>query len=237
MSGTMKSMSPTLFIGLGGAGGKIVNRIAGILKGRNDHEAHSRTMQFFTLDTDKGDLDTLDNIPRAHRFAISGFDKGIWVRDKLGRTGISRPKADPRVAQWVHDWYNFRASQGAGAGQIRVESRVSLYNSLESTNLIGRLEKAILDSIDMKNAHLSTEVKKYNVFIYFSNAGGTGSGAHLMMAAFLRHLIGNFGWSANITGVCALPTMFTSKFPNMRQRYDIFSNGYSALKEVEHQCN
>jgi hypothetical protein len=229
-----KTRQPTLFVGLGGKGGRIVNRIATILSKREDWPLMEKTMQFFAIDTDKSDLDNCTSIPQAHRFTISGFDKGLWVADKLGRSGLSKPEEDPRVAQWVHDWYNFRSSQGAGAGQIRIESRVSLYNSLESSNLINRLEKAILDTIDMQNSMLSYEVKKFNVFIYYTVAGGTGSGAHLMFAAFLRHLIGNFGWSANITGVSMLSTLVAPLIRNMRQREDILANGYSAMKEDEH---
>lgn len=225
---------PTLFVGLGGAGGSIVNRIATILKGREDWELLKNSMQLFVLDTDKADLDRCTSVPQAHRFAISGFDKGLWVREKLGRGGVSNPQADPRVTQWVHDWYNFRSSQGAGAGQIRIESRVSLYNHLESSDLIKRLENAILSTIDMNNTMLSYEVKKFNVFIYYTVAGGTGSGAHLMFAAFLRHIIGNFGWSANITGISMLSTLVQPYIRNMRQRGDIHANGYSAMKEDEH---
>ncbi|MBU8922643.1 MAG: tubulin-like doman-containing protein [Bacteroidales bacterium] len=225
---------PTLFIGLGGAGGQIVNRIASILGDRDDWELLQKTMQFFVIDTDKADLDGCRHVPQAHRYAISGFDKGLWVKDKLGRGGASKPDPDPRVDQWIHDWYNFRSSQGAGAGQIRIESRVSLYNSLESTDLIKRLESAILSTIDMQNTMLSYEVKKFNVFMYYTVAGGTGSGAHLMFAAIIRNLINNFGWSANITGISMLSTLVLPKIRNMRQRGDIMANGYSAMKEDEH---
>lgn len=225
---------PTLFIGLGGAGGQIVNRIATILKNRADWNKLERSMQFFALDTDKADLDRCTNISQGHRFVISGFDKALWATEKLGRSGVSKPDADPKVAQWVHDWYNFRSSQGVGAGQIRIESRISLYNCLETTDLISRLERAILDTIDMNNANLAHEVKRFNVFIYYTVAGGTGSGAHLMFAAFLRHLIDSFGWSANIIGVCGLPTFLVPVMRNMRQREDIMANGYAAMKENEH---
>jgi hypothetical protein len=225
---------PTLFVGLGGAGGSVVNRIASILHRREDWTNLQHVIQFFALDTDKADLDGLNLVPQGHRFVISGFDKGTWVREKLGRLSLSSNKEDLRVSQWVHDWYNFRQSQGAGAGQIRVESRVSLYNCMETTDLIKRVENAILATISKDNNFVAHEVKKFNVFIYFTVAGGTGSGAHLMLAAFLRHLIANFGWSANITAVAMQSTLITPYIRNMRQREDILANGYSAMKEVEH---
>jgi hypothetical protein len=229
-----KKHQPTLFVGLGGAGGSVVNRIASILHKREDWTDLQHVIQFFALDTDKADLDSHVGIPQAHRFVISGFDKGTWVREKLGRLSVSANKEDERVSQWIHSWYNFRKSQGAGAGQIRVESRVSLYNCMETTDLIKRVENAILATISKDNNFVAHEVKKFNVFIYYTVAGGTGSGAHLMLAAFLRHTIANFGWSANITGVAMQSTLITPFIRNMRQREDILANGYSAMKEIEH---
>lgn len=225
---------PTLFVGLGGAGSKVVNRIAGELKTRDDWDQIQNIYQFFVLDTDKADIDTCRNIEMAHRSIISNFDKGSYVAEKRGRNSISRPIPDPRVTQWVHDWYNFRGSQGAGAGQIRIESRLSIYNFIESSDMIKRMEEAIAKTIHMSNAMVDTRLKKMNVFIYFSAAGGTGSGANLTIAAFLRHIIGQFGWSANIIGVCILPTLFLSRILNPRQRDDILCNGYATLKEIEH---
>ncbi len=233
----LKLYSPTLYVGLGGAGSDVVNRIAGKLKSRDDWKDIGDIFQFFAIDTDRKDMEKNTNIPQAHRFIISGFDKGRYVEEKLGRAGLSLSTPDPKVAQWVHDWYNFRSSQGAGAGQIRIESRLSLYNSFESTDLIKRLEGAIAKTIHMKNSFVDTSIKKMNVMLYFSVAGGTGSGSHLMMAAMLRHLVGNMGWSAHIIGINMLPTLFLQYIRNPRQREDILTNGYSALKEIEHLMN
>lgn len=230
----LKLYSPTLYVGLGGAGSDVVNRIAGKLKRREDWRDIGDIFQFFAIDTDRKDMEKNVHIPQAHRFIISGFDKGRYVEEKLGRAGISLSKPDYKVAQWVHDWYNFRSSQGAGAGQIRIESRISLYNSFESTDLIKRLEGAIAKTIHMKNSFVDTSIKKMNVMLYFSVAGGTGSGSHLMMAAMLRHLVANMGWSAHITGINMLPTLFLQYIRNPRQREDVLTNGYSALKEIEH---
>ena len=225
---------PTIFVGLGGAGLEVINRIAGNLKRRDDWSEIQNIYRFFALDTDRAAIDACQNIPMASKFIISNFDKGMYIEDKRGRLSKSKADPDPRVVQWVHDWYNFRSSQGVGAGQIRVEARLSLYNAIESTDLIARIEDAISKTIHISNSYVDTRVKTMNIFLYFSTAGGTGSGSHLLMAALLRHIAAQFGWSAKIIGICMLPTLFLPLISNPRQRDDILANGYSALKEIEH---
>jgi len=230
----LKLQQPTLFVGLGGVGSTIVNRIAGILKAEDDAEQYENIYQYFVLDTDRAMIDDCPNIPLAHKFIISGFDKGLYSALKRGRVPDPSVKADARVVQWMHDWYNFRSSRGAGAGQIRVESRVSIYNALETTDLIGRIEKAIAASLSHTIPNVDVRTRSLRVFIYFSVAGGTGSGCNLTLAYIIRHVAEQFGLSANITAVAALPTLLKEVIRNHRQRGDILCNGYASLMETEH---
>jgi len=225
---------PTLFLGLGGAGATIVDRIAGILKDSADWDQIGEICQFFIIDTDRAMVDDCPNVPLAHKFIISGFDKGIYASMKKGNLGQEANEPDPRVVQWLHPWYNFRSSRGAGAGQIRIESRLSIYNALESTDLISRISRAISQTLHYKIPNVDTRTKEVRVFLYFSVAGGTGSGSVLTVTYLMRHLAEQFGLKANITGVAMLPTLFLDVIRNNRQQLDVLCNGYSTLKEIEH---
>ena len=66
-------------------------------------------------------------MPDSNRFLISAFDRRAYVQRKRGRQELSE---DRLVTQWVHPDYQFRDAQGAGAGQIRLESRLGLYYNL-----------------------------------------------------------------------------------------------------------
>jgi hypothetical protein len=231
---TLPTHLPTLFIGLGGAGATIVNRIAQILRNSSNWSEMEDIFQFFIVDTDRAMIDSCPYVPFAHKFIISGFDKGIYAAMKRGTLGQEANEPDPRVTQWLHPWYNFRASRGAGAGQIRIESRLSIYNALESGDLIGRLRSAIGRSLHYKIPNVDTRTKELRVFLYFSVAGGTGSGSHLTLAYLLRHLAEQFGLKADITAVAILPTLFMDLIHNHRQQTDLLCNGYASLKEIEH---
>ena len=230
----LKLLQPTLFVGLGGVGATIVNRIAGILKEEADAEQYENIFQYFVLDTDRAMIDDCPHIPLAQKFIISGFDKGLYSALKRGRVRDPSVKPDPRVVHWMHDWYNFRSSRGAGAGQIRVESRLSIYNALETTDLIGRIEKAIAATLGHKIPNVDTRTRSLRVFMYFSVAGGTGSGSNLMLAYVIRHIAEQFGLGAHITAVAVLPTLLKDVLRNHRQRGDVLCNGYASLMETEH---
>lgn len=228
----MNSVSPTFFIGLGGSGSDIVDRIAGKIKGRWNARMFDGLMHFFAIDTNTHDLDNLRNIPSDNRILISDFDKQAYVESKRGGAHMSE---DPWLTQWVHDWYSFRSTRGAGAGQIRIESRLCLYYQLEQDrgNLIQRFTRAIDSAKHHDNPFRKNNPPRFNVFVYGSVAGGTGSGGFLTVANLLRELITAQGWIPSMFGTLLLPGLFLHDVPGAL-RQDINANGYAALKELEH---
>lgn len=224
---------PTLFVGLGGNGGKTVNLLAAKLR-RHPHWDRIRTMtHFVAIDTNKDDLDKQKNIAPDARFLVSAFDRRAYVSRKRGQGELPE---DPLVTQWVHPDYQFRGAQGAGAGQIRVESRLGLYYNLEDDARAG-IRRKIVDLLHQAtgrdNPWRDSEDRVIQVIMYASVAGGTGSGGFLPMAYLLRQIIDDFGWGRpNLVGVLSLPTTFLDKVkPQLHP--DIMANGYAALKELE----
>ncbi len=225
-------VSPTLFVGLGGSGSDVVNRIAEKLKARWNWHTLENLIHFFALDTNTHDLQKQKHVARDNRILISDFDKRTYMDSKRGR---AHEDEDEFVTQWVHDWYEFRGTRGAGAGQIRIESRLSLYYQLEQDRgkIIQRFNSAMNQARHHDNPYRKNNPPQFNVFVYGSVAGGTGSGSFLSIAYLLRELIEAQGWIPKLYGTLIMPSMFLNDVPGALHS-DINANGYAAMKELEH---
>lgn len=224
-------VSPTFFVGLGGSGSDVVNRIAQKLRSRWNWHTLEDLIHFFAIDTNTHDLSKQDAVARENRILISDFDKRAFIEQKRGD---GYQDSDQYVTQWVHDWYQFRGTRGAGAGQIRIESRLSLYYQLEQDRgrIIQRLTSAMNTARHHDNPYRKNQPPHFNVFVYGSVAGGTGSGSFIPIAYLFKELIRQQGWIPKIYGTVILPSLFLNDVPGALHR-DINANGYAALKELE----
>ncbi|NVB40385.1 hypothetical protein G6O69_21275 [Pseudenhygromyxa sp. WMMC2535] len=225
-------VTPTLFVGLGGSGGRAIGRIAKRLRAHGDFELQYRNLvRFVAIDTNDADLARLrkgtSELGKVDETVlISDFDKVAY--SKL-RRGESFADADDYFTQWVHDWYGFREESGAGAGQIRIESRLSMFRAIESGNMVQKLQAIVHDL--RSHAHgMRHQGASIQVFVYFSVAGGTGSGGFLPFAYLMRDILDDR--SARLVGFAILPEAFESVVGMNRD--GVYANGYAALKEAEH---
>lgn len=222
-------VTPTLFVGLGGSGGRAIGRIARHLRARADYGVrYEGLVRFLAIDTNEADLARLRKGPGAihSTVAISDFDK---VEYSSLRRGEAFADADPYFTQWVHPWYRFREESGAGAGQIRIESRLSFNRAVEVGSLAARLTE-ILDGLRHHAQGMRRHDAPVQVFVYFSVAGGTGSGAFIPFAYLLRDALGDK--RSRLFGFAILPEAFDVVAG--RNRDGVYANGYAALKELEH---
>jgi hypothetical protein len=230
-----EKFKPVIFVGLGGNGGKIVNKLADRLKRHQHWDRINDLTHFVVIDTNKDDLDKHRDVSPDCRFLISSFDNAAYVQRKRGHAQFP---ADPMITQWIppEEVYGFRSTQGAGAGQIRMESRLRLYYNLENdrARIRQKLRNILSASTSRENPWRDNEDKVVRIVIYGSVAGGTGSGAFLPMAYLLRQMVQDAGWGRpSLTAVLSLPTTFINKVrPELQD--DIKANGYAALKELEH---
>jgi len=225
--------SPTLFVGLGGSGSRVVNMIQGKVRRHPNYAKFRELIHAMCIDTNKADLGSMKNVPDSNRFLVSAFDRRAYVERKRGRHELAE---DKMLTQWVHPNYQFREAQGAGAGQIRVESRLGLYYNLEEDRAgIGRAIKRILDAMSRPdNPFRDNEDRVINVMIYASVAGGTGSGGFLPVAYLLQDAVKDHGWGRpNVVATLMLPSVFTADVEQALHA-DINANGYAALKELEY---
>ena len=222
------ALHPTFFIGIGGCGSKIVQNIRGYVKGMTDARRYDNLVHFMAFDTDAGDLKALNF---SNTYLISDFPKGEYVALKQGR---EYKKADPFFTQWWPDWYASRPDSVKGAGQIRVESRLSLYYQLENdrNQIIQDINGLILRSKDHDNPWRRVRPPIAYCHIFCSIAGGTGSGGLLTLAYLMQELLTAQRLSPKIVAHIVLPTLFYRKVRS-RLHPDIRANGYAALKEIE----
>ncbi|HEX2642130.1 MAG TPA: tubulin-like doman-containing protein [Thermoanaerobaculia bacterium] len=222
------AVSPTLFVGLGGCGCRMVTRVADHLRSRPDFdERYKALVKFALIDTNINDLE-------AHRekadgtFLISDFEKEEYAHLASGKLFL---EADPYFTQWVPQDYRFRAGDTAGAGQIRIESRLGVFYQMKHKDFIPKLRKLLEDLKSHEHGHRRLDTAEIRIILCYSVAGGTGSGCHLPIAYVLRDLARDLGkpW---IIGVAVLPAVFEDKTGINRD--GTFANGYAALKETEY---
>lgn len=226
--GTNK-LSPTFFIGLGGSGGRVVDVLARRLAADPAFERFTDLIHFVALDTDQNDLARLH--PRIHKSNLSTADKPRRIA--LHRGEAAGLPEDRRVTSWVHPGYRFREQSNAGAGQIRLEARYSLHCQIaeqQPRNFSEIIKKQLHRALRAQSPNRGSERVRFH--LYASTAGGTGSGASLVVAALLRKLAREYGVEAEVFGSFFLPSLFRDKVQTPLVA-KIDANGYAALTEIE----
>ncbi|MBL8213826.1 MAG: hypothetical protein JNK87_24120 [Bryobacterales bacterium] len=215
---------PTMFIGLGGIGSRIVDRIADRAMRLPNWELQLRGLTtFVALDTNKLDLDSLKVVPSGYRIHIGAVDKQHIVDNY-------RKSNNRQALHWIDRNYRPRPGEKPGAGQIRVESRLGYHYA--SPSIRTNLENLVRYTLDPSN-NWRTKTRAYYVYLFASLGGGTGSGSFLPVAYLIQDILRHLDKQPRVIGNFVLSTMLTHKVqPDLH--LDIHANTYAALKELEH---
>ena len=114
---------PTLFVGLGGHGGRIVDQLSTRLRRHPRWDRIEALTHFLVLDTNKHDLDSLRGVRPDSRFLLSNMDARAYVERKRGHRELAEDRC---LTQWFPSDYVPRSGMTPGAGKIRMESRLKL---------------------------------------------------------------------------------------------------------------
>ena len=211
---------PTLLVGLGGIGSAIVERVYS----RIPADERGR-VAMHVLDTNVLDLKDLKYV-------------GTDERTQIG--------ASQQIAEFLlhypemNDWFPSdpilnRKSTIEGAGQVRAVSRLGFNHLLHNSASLTKLNKAV-DKLFEIRASGGLRVTP-RVFITCSLAGGTGAGAFLQTALYLRHLIGERLGSPGgviVRGFFLLPdTLVMSGTTANNETARLRANALACIKELE----
>lgn len=213
------AIAPTLLIGLGGIGCRVVDRVSA----RLPSDRRSRVL-VHGFDTNVNDLESL---PHLGREGITQTSQRWTVRQYLNAS-------DDSVREWFPDDSPelSRKTLTEGAGQIRLVSRLAFRAAVEA-GALNKLERQVNALFRADTQHLATSVR---VMIVSSLAGGTGAGLFLQIAMFLRHLLEErLGQpSVLVRGAFVLPdTLIGCRVLDAREHENVRANAYACLKELD----
>lgn len=211
-------IAPTLLVGLGGTGSKIVSRVSRMVT-----EEQRRHIGFVVFDTDINELREIreDN----------PFIKTVQTSTKMyvgEYLDIDRHARDTWFP--VNGILNSK-SMTEGAGQVRAISRLALDTAIRA-GYMEPLHNAIEELYQLESDQSDQALR---VIIVSSLAGGTGSGLILPVALYIKNFLANkFQASANITrGFFILPEVFYEVIRGQSERNNLKCNAYAALRELD----
>ena len=214
-------IAPTLILGLGGTGSKIIERVQD--KVRETGGNQSDRIEFVAFDTDINDLaDIKRRSPRLHTVQTSTRST---VGEYLNINTNARDNWFP-----VNEMLN-RKTLTEGAAQVRAISRLSFDTTLKAGNLTP-LHNAVdqLFRIDKDQ-----EEQALRVIITSSLAGGTGSGLILPVAMYLANFLrAKYPKAKAITrGFFIQPDVFYSVIGATEEQRNLQVNAYAAVRELD----
>ncbi len=211
-------IAPTLLVGLGGTGSKIVCRVAKLVT----EEQRSR-LGFAVFDTDINELREIRE--------ENPFVKTIQTSTKLSVGEYLDIDTHARDT-----WFPVNAILNSktlteGAGQVRAISRLALATAIRAGNM-EPLHEAIEELYKLEEEQSDQALR---VIIVSSLAGGTGSGLILPVAMYIKnHLATKFQQSANITrGFFILPEVFYEVIRGQAERNNLKCNAYATIRELD----
>ena len=210
--------APTLLIGLGGTGCKIIEKVSKMVTGEQRNN-----IAFAVFDTDINDL------------------RGIQERNPFIK--IIQTSTKQTVGEYLNKdthardaWFPVNAILNGktlteGAGQVRSISRLAL----ETVIRAGKMEPLHEAIQSLYKVEEDKADQALRVVIVSSLAGGTGSGLILPVAMYVRnYLATHFRQSANITrGFFILPEVFYEVITGQTERNNLKANAYATLRELD----
>lgn len=211
-------IAPTLLVGLGGTGSKVVLRVANKVT-----EEQRKKIGFAVFDTDINELRDIE--------AGNPFVKTIQTSTKLSVGEYLNIDTHAR-----DNWFPVNAILNSktlteGAGQVRAISRLAFDTAIRAGNM-EPLHQAIENLYKVEEKQSDQALR---VIIVSSLAGGTGSGLILPVGLYIKnYLQTRFQQSANITrGFFILPEVFYAVIPGQAERNNLKCNAYATLRELD----
>lgn len=209
--------APTLIVGLGGTGSKIVRIVY-----ERATEKQRESIRFVVFDTDVNELREIEE--STPRIRVIQTSNRLTVGEYLDKDTFARDNWFPvnRIL--------FNKALTEGAGQVRAISRLALDTAIQQGK-IRPLDEAIEDLYKLSGQ--STE-QAPRVILAGSLCGGTGSGLILPISMYIRNFLTSKlqHGTASIRGFFLLPEVFESVIGSTAERTVQRANAYAAVKEI-----
>lgn len=214
---TNEVAAPTLFVGVGGTGCKIVKKVADLCA-----PSEKENINFLCLDTNVNDLSDVAN----------GKSRIYWVQTSNTQTVGSYLDYDEEARK---KWFPKNAvmydkTVSEGAGQVRAISRLALNSTIKT----GRI-RPLYDAIDDLFRKTGKEMKQaMRVVIASTSSGGTGSGIILPLSMFIRDYVKEKypNTSLIVRSLILLPETLDSVIDSQTERDSQARNAYATIKEL-----
>ncbi len=210
-------MAPTLFIGVGGTGCKIVKKVADLCD-----PAEKENINFLCLDTNVNDLSSVANAK----------SKIYWVQTSNTQTvGSYLDYDDEARKKWFpKNAVMYDKTVSEGAGQVRAISRLALNSTIKTGKI-----RPLYDSIDDLFRKTGKDMKQaMRVVIASTASGGTGSGILLPLSMFIRDYVKEKypNTSLIVRALVLLPETLDSVIDSQTERDSQARNAYATIKEI-----
>ncbi len=210
-------VAPTLFVGVGGTGCKIVKKVADLCA-----PEEKENINFLCLDTNVNDLLEVANA-KSHIYCVQTSNTQT-VGSYLDYDEEASKKWFPKNKVM----YDKTVSEGAG--QVRAISRLAL-NTTIKTGKIAPLYKSIDDLFRKTGKEMKQAMR---VVIASTASGGTGSGIILPLSMFIRDYVKEKypNTSLIVRSLILLPETLDSVIKSQTERDSQARNAYATVKEL-----
>jgi hypothetical protein len=211
----LEGIYPTLFVGLGGAGGHVLGRLNRLFQAEFGAALESGSdaspLQFLLLDTDdfeKLDEEVRDGLGGAERnfLSLSHFNPRRYAERQLSIT-------DSDVHRWL-DRNALRYLDDAiihdGASRLRQLGRLCLHYHYERVEqrIRDKIDRALDADVHTRAVRIKPEPRPIRVFLVTSSCGGTGSGTFLDVAMLISRIVRDRGAVPDMQAFVYLPFPF-----------------------------
>ena len=232
---------PTLVIGLGGTGKKIILALKKMIAENSENGLSDFPfLKLLSMDTDRAIPPATSSIKTIRDDALTLNPNKEVFQLQAGFGAVPDFNDYPEIKEWFPESLKsmlMPAELAKGAGQKKPVGRFTFaWNASDIYEELNSFIRAPVDAITAKQRGIADKLSNtINVFICGSICGGTGSGTFLdtaYLVRYLSHINGN-GYQVKIFGLFALASMFdgVQGTGNVRQ------NCYASLVELDHFMN
>jgi hypothetical protein len=214
----MSKLAPTLIVGLGGIGSKIVAKVSAMIT----DERQRQRINFVAFDTDVNELEEIKR--KDSKIKTVQTSTSMTVGDYLHYDEHTRETSFPVNPNL------YRKTLSEGAGQVRAISHLAFVTAMKR-GYLRELDNAIYDLYKLES---QPRMQALRVIIVSTLVGGTGSGLILPVSMYIKQFLKTkMQIPGNISrGFFMLPEILYDTITAEPMRNVLRANAYAVLREL-----